>query len=66
MGSGCLGLDLARRGRRVLRLDRLDWLRLVCFERYRLPVSVAVAAAAVVVRRHRGSGRSLLPPDPVD
>lgn len=65
VGSGCWGLDLARQGRHILRLGRLDWLRLVYSERYRVLVSVAVAAV-VVVRRRRGSGRSLLPPDPVD
>lgn len=65
VGSGCLGPDLARRDHHTLRLDHLDWLHPVCSECYRRPVSV-VAVAAVVVRRHTGSGRSLQPPGPVD
>lgn len=64
VGLGCLDLDLARRDHRTLRLDHLDWLRLVCSERCRLLVSVVVAAA--VVRHCMGSGRSLLLPGPVD
>lgn len=71
VGSGCLGLEFSRRGRRTLLLDHLDWPRLVCFERYRLLVSVviviaAAAAAAVVVRRRTGSDRNLRLPGPVD